>query len=263
MDQPDQAAASILFPEERVTRLLGHIKVSLGLAEGQPLSYAEWGRLTHHPPNTIASWSAGGAAHQLQVLLASLERLPEVERHRLIDAACREFPTLHHSKLAHDFVAGSRLATLLRQPCGLTFIQGAPEHMRTYLLSALGHSAGSKAKVAGLDIHRPDTFVPVIGVSYLPNLLRIADIKKGFERLWPGIVRARAHLILLNGVWRAARELQPEILDTARHSHVVVADSFQLQPQDLANKVSAPTHLVNVSPAREQVAWVRVEIQAV
>ena len=266
MDQPDQVT-SISFPQERIVRLLLDLKVSLGQAEGQPLSYAEWGRMTNRPPNTIASWSAGGAAHQLEVLLGSLERLGEGERHRLIDTACREFPTLHHRRLSHDFVACSHLATLLRQPSGLTFIQGAPEYLRTFLLHALGHSAASpdfkRATVVGVDIHRPDAFVPVIGLIYLGNLLRAADIEQRFKRLWPGILGARARLLLLNGVWRSARDLQPEILDAARQSHVVVADALNLQPNELVNRVPAPTHIITVSPARENVAWVRIEIQAV
>ena len=202
-----------------------------------------------------------------------MERLPEAERHRLIDGACREFPTLHHRKLSHDFVACSHLATLLRQPCGLTYIQGAPEHMRTFVLHALGHSLGfwevragqttDPEKVAGVDVHRPDGFVPVIGVIYLANLLRAADIERQFERLWPSILGARARLVLLNGVWRTVRRLQAGILDAARHSHVVVADALSLKANELTNQVPVPTHIITVSPSREQVAWVRAEIQAV
>ena len=87
------------FPEHRITRLLLDLKASLGRSEGQPVSYDDWGRITGRPGNTIAAWSAGGAAHQLQVLLASLERLTAEQRHRLVDIACREYPTLEHPRL--------------------------------------------------------------------------------------------------------------------------------------------------------------------
>jgi len=229
------------------------------------MSYEDWGRITGRPGNTIASWSAGGAAHQLQVLLASLERLPEEQRHKLIHAACREYPTLDHPKLAHDFVACSRLGTLLRQPSGLTFIQG-PDHMRTFLLSALGHSGASldlkQAPVTGVDIHRPDHFVPVAGLKYLDNLLRAGEIEREFKRLWPAVCAAQARLILLNGVWQNAAQLHSEIREAARKSHVIVAE-VALKAGQLASRELASTHLVTVSPARERPDWIRIEIQAI
>ncbi|HEY5479993.1 MAG TPA: hypothetical protein VIL39_00795 [Verrucomicrobiae bacterium] len=265
-EDPSQTP-SPLFPAPRITKLLLDLKASLGQAEGQSLSYDDWAQIAGRPANTIASWCAGGAAHQLEVLLASMERLTAEERHRLIDRACRDYPTLRHPKLAHDFVACSHLATLVRQPSGLTFIQGAPEHMRTFLLSALGNSASSpdlkKAAVAGVDIHQPDQFVPVIGLIYLGNLLRSGEIERQFKQLWPTVRATRARLVLLNDIWRRVPALQPEIMDLARTSHVVVADALALKPGDLTSRVPTPTHLVAVSPAREQPAWIRVEIQAI
>jgi hypothetical protein len=265
-DAPNQPS-SPLFPAGRITRLLLDLKASLSQVEGQSLSYDEWAQIAGRPANTIASWCAGGAAHQLEVLLASMERLTAEERHRLIDRACRDYPTLRHPKLVHDFVACSHLATLLRQPSGLTFIQGAPEHMRTFLMNALGNSASSlelkKAAVAGVDIHQPDQFVPVIGLTYLGNLLRAGEIERQFKQLWPTVRATRARLVLLNDIWRRVPALQPEIMDLARTSHVVVADALALKPGDLAGRALAPTHLVAVSPAREQPAWIRVEIQAI
>ena len=56
---------SPLFPAARITKLLLDLKASLGQAEGQPLSYDEWAQIAGRPANTIASWCAGGAAHQL------------------------------------------------------------------------------------------------------------------------------------------------------------------------------------------------------
>jgi hypothetical protein len=230
------------------------------------VSYEVWERITGRPANTIASWSAGGAAYQIEVLLASLERLPAEERHRLIDAACREFPTLRHPKLAHDFVACSRLATLLRQVSGVTFIQGGPEHMRTFLLNALGHSAASMGfkdgSVMGMDIHRPDEFVPVFGVVYLDNVLRSEVIEREFNRLWPKILERASRLVLLNEVWRRVPAQQREILDLARKSHVVIADALPIKPGDWTIRGTGSMHLVIVSPVRERPELIRTDIQA-
>jgi hypothetical protein len=255
------------FPGERIIKLLLDLKTLLGQAAGQPFSYEHWGQLTGRPPNTIASWSAGSAAHQLQVLLASLERLTPTQRQELIDAACRDYPTLGHPKLAHDFVACSYLATLLGQATGFTVVQGGPEHLRTFLVTALGHWFGlpnpNQVAVAGVDIHRPDTFVPVLGLVYLDNLLQGAQIQREVHRLWPSIRATGARLMLLNGIWRKVPELQPEIIAAARESHVVVAEALALKPVDLSNRVPGPTHLITVSPAREQPQWLHVDIQAV
>jgi len=77
------------FPPERVRKLLLNLKSSLGREEGQPLSFEDWSPIAGRPSNTLASWCDSGEAHQIQALLASLERLPEQARHQLLDEACR------------------------------------------------------------------------------------------------------------------------------------------------------------------------------
>ena len=262
----EEAPPSHLFPAPRITKLLLNLKATLGQAVGQSLSYEDWAQLAGRPANTIANWCSGGATHQLEVLLASMERLTQEERHRLLDHACRDYPTLGHPKLAHDFVACSHLTTLLRQNSGLTLIQG-PEHMRTFLLNALGNSASrldlKQPAVAGVDTHRPDQFVPVIGLSYLNNLLRASDIEREFKRVWPALCAAKATLILLNGIWQHVPALQSEILDAARKSHVVIADALTLKPAGLTTCVPTPVHVVTVSPARERPEWIWIEIQGI
>jgi hypothetical protein len=195
-----------------------------------------------------------------------MERLTEQQRHELIDNVCREYPTLRHRKLGHDFVACSHLATLLRQPSGLTFIQGGPEHMRTFLLTALGNSAGSldlkeSSPVAGIDIHRPDYFVPVSGLIYFNNLLLSTEIEREFKRSWPDVCALKPRLVLLNTVWSKIPAMQPAIIDAAGHAHVVVADAFGPKSIERPTHFPGPVHLVTVSPAREQPHWIRVVIQ--
>ena len=261
-DQPKEQR----FPATRIMQLLLNLKASLSQAAGQSLSFDDWGHISARPANTLANWCAGGAAHQLEVLLASLERLTTEERHRLIDRACREYPTLRHPRLIHDPVACSQLATLLRQTSGLTLIRG-PEHLRTFLLTALGHSAGTlelkSVIVAGVDAHQPDHFVPVSGVIYLGNLLRGAEIERQCNRLWPALRATKAQLVIFNDIWRWVPALQPEILALAQTAHVVVADALAPTPTHLASRVQAPAYVVAVSPAREKPEWVRVEIQVI
>jgi hypothetical protein len=116
--------------------------------------------------------------------------------------------------------------------------------------------------VAGVDIHRPDHFVPIAGLKYLENPVRTGDIAREFTRAWPAICATSAWLILLNGIWQHVPDLHGEILDTARKANVIIADALSLKPGDLTSRVPAPAHLVTVSPAREQPEWIRVEIRA-
>lgn len=253
------------FPPTRIKKLLLALKVSLSRGAGAPLSFEDWGKLVGRPGNTLSSWCADGRAYQLQALLASLERLSELERHQLIEEACREHPTLRHRRLAHDFLAVSNLSALLRQPAGLTVIQGGHDHHRTFLLSALGHSfdelGPSGAIVAGLDVHRPDTFVPVVGLSYLHHPLCPTETMRQILQTWP-TVRVAKGLVLLNGVWSKAPGLQPQILDLARRAHVIVADQVIFAPKQPIGILPSPAHLVTVSPARECPEWLRVEVHA-
>ena len=139
--------------------------------------------------------------------------------------------------------------------------------MRTFLLTALGNSAGTpelqKTTVSGVDSHLPDAFVPVIGLVYLGNLLRAAEVERQFNRLWPSVRVMKTQLILLNGIWRRVPKLHGEIIDVAYKSHVVVADELSIKPGDLTNRVPRPAHLVTVSPTRERPEWIRIDIQPI
>ena len=104
------------FPQNRVKRLLLALKASLGRGTGAPLTFDEWGEMVGRPGNTLASWCADGEAHQIQALLASLERLPKPDRHRMVEDACRLYATLRHKRLAHDFVAVIYMKQMLRDP---------------------------------------------------------------------------------------------------------------------------------------------------
>jgi len=252
------------FPPERVRKLLLNLKSSLGREEGQPLSFEDWGPIAGRPSNTLASWCESGEAHQIQALLASLERLPEQARHQLLDDACRVHPTLQHRRLNHDFLATSRLRDVLRKPSGFTLIRGNPAHMRTFLLAALGNSfnqahPGGKV-VAGLDTQPAESLAPVIGVTYFPNLLGTSGAARQIKEAWGRIRGNAARLFLLNGVWSQAPELWEEIASCAGRAQVVLADESDFTLRDLSKRFSPPIHLLNVSPAREVAEWIRVEI---
>jgi hypothetical protein len=252
------------FPPERVRKLLVNLKTCLGWAEGQPLSFEDWSPIVCRPANTLASWCESGEAHQIQALLASLERLPEQVRHQLLDEACRIHPTLQHRRLGHDFLATSRLKEILGKPSGFTFIQGHPAHMRTFLLVALGNSfnqahPGGKA-VSGLDAQPAETLAPVLGVTYVADPLNASRVAKWITEAWLRVRASSARLFLFNGILSHAPEMQNEIAGCARRAHVIVANGVGLNLRDLGKGFPPPVHLISVSPSREVPEWIKVEI---
>jgi hypothetical protein len=203
----------IHFPPERIVRLLVGIKSTISMAEARTVSAEDLQNLTGRPAGTIGSWLEGGRMHQLEFLIALLERLPASLRHDLLDAACRALPTLQHPKLAHDPVAVSRLEALLKQRTGFTVIQGAPEHARAFLLDALGNSARwanfGQQPVVGVNIQSVSAWAPVPGVFYLsPH----ADTRQQFQRAWSKLKQAKdGSLILLGGVWSRFPSVHSEV----------------------------------------------------
>lgn len=253
------------FPAARIRKLLRSLKAALSESLGAPLSFPSWARISGRPSATLFSWCEAGEVYQLQALLASLERLPEQRRHQLVDEACRLYPTLRHRNLAHDPLAVSSLDKLLRQASGLTVIEGDSDHRRTFLLTALGHSypapEGSPG-TAGLDIHEPNSFVPVLGVTYFPNPLHAAELLRQINQAWPAVLSANAHLVLLNGVWTRAPKLQPDILELAHGRHVILADAPFVKPSALPGRMPFPFHVVTVCACREAPDWIKIDIQA-
>ena len=104
--------------------------------------------------------------------------------------------------------------------------------------------------------------MPVAGLSYLNNPLTQTEIARQILQAWPAVRSATDGLVLLNGVWSKAPELQPQIADLARRAHVVVADPAILPVKSLFNTPPPPVRLVTVSPARECPEWLHVEVQA-
>lgn len=251
------------FPPERITRLLQGIKSAIGLAEARAVSFEDLEQLSGRPAGTIGSWFEGAKMHQVEFLLALLERVPLGLRHELLNGACRVQPTLQHPKLAHDPIAVSRLETLLKQRVGFTIIHGGPEHARAFLLNALGNSVRelnfTQRAIFGVEIQPVSAWAPVPGMTHVATQI---EPRQQVQRAWPKIQQANdGSLILLGHVWNRTPHLHPEIMQLAKRCHVVVADD-PLKTEDLARRIPGPVHLLSVSPVREQPEWIRVTIQA-
>ena len=200
--------------------------------------------------------------HQLEFLLALLERMPARFRHEVLDAACRDQPIFQHPKLAHDPVAVSRLETLLKQRVRFTIIHGGPMPARAFLLDAFGNSTREvnlgQQFVFGVNLQPVSTWAPVPGVL---QISASTNLQQEFHRRWSKIKQvADGSLILMGHVWHRVSHLHPEIVQLAARCHVVVADEFP-DPEDLVRRVPGPVHRLLVAPAREEPEWIRVTIQ--
>jgi hypothetical protein len=85
---------NLLFPPERIVRLLVGIKSAIGLAEARAVSFEGLEQLSGRPAGTIGSWFEGARMNQLEFLFNLLERVPSRLRHDLLDAACRTQPKM-------------------------------------------------------------------------------------------------------------------------------------------------------------------------
>jgi hypothetical protein len=100
-----------------------------------------------------------------------------------------------------------------------------------------------------LDIHAPDWFVPVLGVTYLNNELNPGRIREELDGLRPTIVSTKGGLEIFNGALALVSLSNESIQAMARHSHVIIADwqRPRVQPTSL---VAAANHVITVTKSK-------------
>lgn len=158
-----------------------------------------------------------------------MERLSEAQRTALLRDLCRDYPRLTHPRLAHDPQVIAWLRGLLIEPFVLGFVTGPTDALRTFLITAIGNSIPlivPRKRICGLDVHRPDSFVPVPGVLYFRNPSDSAQVKRIILTQWNEIENSSADVFLFNGVWALLPEIRDNILRLAKRHIVMVADKF-------------------------------------
>jgi len=248
---------------DRVRPLMRAIKGQLEALQGREITYEDLAGYVGQAASSVFDKFQRAQQPQIEALLGWIERLPESTRNQLLNSACRCYPTLDHPRLNHDPAQVSQLKTLFRQANGLTLVQGGNDGLRTFLITALGHSCGTlepeRRQVCGIDVHEPDWFVPVDGVVYLHNLLDPSRMREGVHRAWPAIAEMKSRLTILNGVWSKVRDLEAEINQLSLRRHVIVADETRFKPEDPARRDAKPTHVL--SAAEEKEGRIRIVVQ--
>lgn len=247
-------------------KLFERIGAAVGASRGYSLSNIEFARLMGRSESTASHWFGVYPQPHLVSFFCLLEQLAPQDRHRVLDELCRDLPLLDHPRLRHNPVTVGVLKNLVAQDVGLTLITGGTAPQRTFILTALGHAFCRTDRLhrtpAGLDLHEPSWFVPVGTLLYATNSHRPGQTLAAIRVLWPTIRSSKEPLILLNGIWSAAPELQKDIVALAGRKHVIVADQDVLSAAKLAPGAAQPLHTLRVSTARENLSWLVVDVES-
>lgn len=164
--------------------IFARLKPAIELALGYPVNHAMLGRMLGVRDSTAWRWCSSFDDEHVRAVFTLLERLPVRQRHSVVDSLCRSLPSFGHEKLAHDPLALSQLGVILMKEAGLTLLRGEPEHMREFVLSALGHEFPRRdsvhREVTGIDIQLHDRLVPVLGMQYRQEKLALSSRIRSF-----------------------------------------------------------------------------------
>lgn len=242
--------------------LLQELRRLLSREFGRRMTYAELGKMIGRGRSTTHRWFDESAQRQLVALFCFLERLSPERRHAYIDAHCRVFATMAHPRLSYSPITTGRLMHLLELPTGLTFVVGGAETCRTFLVSALGHAlrpgSGKQHSAAGIDLHRPDDFVPLPGVVYIDGALAAERTGEIAAEFVPKVLASSAPLLVFNGVWSLLTEWHREILQSTKHKKVIIAEAGIPSLAEVKKVTGAPINIVTVSATNRVPEGIRV-----
>jgi hypothetical protein len=219
------------------------------------------------PLSTAHDWFRTSPLAQVQALLCLLERLPAEEWQQMLRGYLRQYPTLEHPRLSDDPESVKGLENLLRQPTGLTVIQGGAQEDRSFLLTALGHAISRidllHRNAVGLDVHEPRTLVPITGVVYFRKSLNPARLRELLLQHWQEVEKSDSPMLLLNGVLSVVPELRSRILEAAAERHVIVAEEPLSSPGLSSARASSPIHVILLSKPASNPSKLRATIKAI
>lgn len=246
------------------SELIRELKKALDRAEspsGGCLTQKRFAELIGLPKSTLNDWYHSPMSGQIRGFLSGLERLSQSERTNLLRQFCRNCFRLNDPRLAHDPQSVNALVNIVQKRSGLTFISSRSDSARTFLITAMGNSAGLAVRACGLDTHKPDTFVPVHGVLYLCSPCSSAELGAILRYVWASTVDSEAQLLLFNGIWSTGREAQAKTVELAKDHNVLVADDFGDVIPRLRDWPGMDSSLIYVDWAEREGGPLRVSIQ--
>jgi len=203
------------------------------------------------PLGTCYGWFSTDQLPHVQALLCLMERMPEEDWRNALRPFLRDYPTIHHPRLAHNPETVPMLERLLSATCGLTLIKGGTYEDRTFVLTALGHSftqlETSRTLPEGMDVHTPKTFVPIESVTYFKETLPSQRLNDLLNETWSKIQYSDAHLLLFNGVFSRGGVLASDILQQAHQRHIVVTDPIMTKSDLVCRRIQMDVRSLELS----------------
>lgn len=239
--------------------LFGELRDRLSRAANHPVGLRELSQMMGRPKSTTHFWLSEYHHPQVLGLMALLERLSPNERQSFIASHCRELPTLADTKLSGTI---GELKKLLDQPHGMTLITGSTAAARCFALTAFAHSWSSLSGLAptGIYLHRPQSWVPVIGVRYIDEKLTATQIRALVTSVWTRILTSGAKLAIFNGPLSVVPEAFDDLLRMASIKHVILAEPFL--PDFSTKPCEIPVHVVTVATGTHIDAGIEISCRA-
>lgn len=246
--------------------LFCELRTKLSEEHKDPMYFDRLGLLIGRSKSTAYHWFDRYNHPHVIALFCCLERLCPTQRQAFVETHCRTFPTLEDPRLVHAPTKAGKLWDLLRKDRGLTIITGGDDSSRTFVVTAMGHSysrqRSGSCRIAGLDLHRPDRFVPIETCTYIDGTAGFDRIRCLILKLWPRVITKSATLLLFNGVWPLA-ELRQDILRRTARAHVVLASSEMPDIALLRCNVFSPLHVVSLAESKSVRGGIRVSCRHV
>jgi hypothetical protein len=217
--------------------LLADLRTRLSAQLGEQMSFERLSRIIGKSKSTTHHWFNVFPQPHLLAFMGLLEQLSPAQRHSYIDSHCRIFPNFDHPWLAHSPANIDLLLDVTNQRKGLTIMTGGTELSRTFLMHAIGHSYRRSHRqspgAVGLELHRPDHFVPVDSFLYVDGTVGVNNVPQLVLKGWPRILTSSATLICLNGLWSLLPAIRHDIVRCATKRHVVLAEAKIPNVKDL------------------------------
>lgn len=242
-------------------QLFGQLRHKLREVHRREMTFHELAWMMGTPVSTTHHWFEVKPPRPVLSFMSLLEYLSPTQRMEFIESHCRTLPTLEHSKLRISPVKRAYLYQLRAKELGMTIISGSLDSSRTFLLTAVGHSLPlnciKSGNLLGLDLHRPDAFVPIQSVCYIDGTQNVAAVRAAAAKIWPRILTSKSPAVLLNGVWSELPELRSDILRLTERKHVILADHM-MPTRAEAKGICPEIHFVTISQCKNDPERIRI-----
>jgi hypothetical protein len=164
--------------------------------------------------------------------------------------------------MAHDLENFRILFDVIHTHSGLTQIVGGDDVTRAFVVGALARAFFLVSKntqdVAGLDLQRPQDFVPVPGLLYLDGNAHSSSLRVQVKRVWPDFEASCSPYMIFNEVWSRVPEKRATILAWAKSKNIVLVEEASIDPSLLPARCSIAIKVLEISTAKTHLGGITI-----